>query len=204
VEQGLSDGQIQAIAQRFSTLADARILLRRAAFPASRMPLGSPSSEAFWSEVSQLLGDGAEPGCRERLLAVARELYPGEPEFADRAVGAGAERDAVEPARRVVWNVPARLVRFVGRDDLLAEIDTALVAAPRAALVALEGMGGVGKTSLAVEYAYRHADQFDIVWWVAAERSELVAQQMVATSGQIWWPPPGRKRDRHWADLNGP
>jgi hypothetical protein len=60
---------------------------------------------------------------------------------------------------------------LVGREDLLAELDARL--APRDAagpgLVALCGMGGTGKTSVAVEYAHRHLDECGVVWQVAAE-----------------------------------
>ena len=78
-----------------------------------------------------------------------------------------------------VWNIPFRRnPHFTGRDGLIDEIEKALAAGEVAALTqpqAITGLGGVGKTQLAVEYAYRHAADYDIVWWVRSEEPVTMA-----------------------------
>ncbi|MCK9893580.1 FxSxx-COOH system tetratricopeptide repeat protein [Frankia sp. AgB32] len=77
-----------------------------------------------------------------------------------------------------VWNVPARLAAFLGRSDQLALVADSLRADGVVTVVALAGMGGVGKTSLALEYAHQHAGDFDVVWWVDAEQADTVPAQI--------------------------
>jgi DNA-binding XRE family transcriptional regulator len=79
-----------------------------------------------------------------------------------------------------VWNVPARNPGFTGRDDLLAVVRDRLLAGGAAVVQALHGMGGVGKTQLAVEYAHRFAAGYELAWWVNAEQGGLIGDQVAA------------------------
>ncbi|MEU3611514.1 FxSxx-COOH system tetratricopeptide repeat protein [Streptomyces sp. NPDC006872] len=71
-----------------------------------------------------------------------------------------------------VWGgVPRRNTRFTGRESILNDAYHQLQgAAPGAGVVTFHGMSGVGKTQLAAEYVYRFGSEYDVVWWVNAEK----------------------------------
>ena len=73
---------------------------------------------------------------------------------------------------------------FTGRDALLDELHAKLTDG-RVALTAMRGMGGVGKTQLALEYAYRHAGDFDLVWWLRAEEPATLLEDYAALAGPL-------------------
>ena len=91
-----------------------------------------------------------------------------------------------DPGRRLrervrrVWNIPARNLGFTGREELLLVVRERLAAGDRAVVQALAGMGGVGKTQLAIEYAHRFADGYDVAWWVNAEQGGLIGDHVAA------------------------
>src|SRR5262249_24353217 len=58
---------------------------------------------------------------------------------------------------------------FTGRQELLVAIEEQLRSAPLLAVCALKGIGGVGKTQLALEYAHRYAARYKLVAWIRAE-----------------------------------
>ena len=75
-----------------------------------------------------------------------------------------------------VWNVPyPQNPLFTGREELLTQLATTLHAGQPTALSqpqAITGLGGIGKTQLALEYAYRYRADYQAVLWAQAETRE--------------------------------
>ena len=76
------------------------------------------------------------------------------------------------------WNVPyERNPLFTGREQVLQALHDSLITGKSAALTqAVSGLGGVGKTQIAVEYCYRHCEDYKAILWARADsRDELLA-----------------------------
>jgi len=108
-----------------------------------------------------------------------KPVFPprGTPEGLSRLGGLGPRLPGTMPR---IWNIPARNPGFTGRDGLLVSVRERLLAGDRAVVQALRGMGGVGKTQLAAEYAYRFAGTYNLAWWVNAEQGGLIGDQVAA------------------------
>jgi hypothetical protein len=108
--------------------------------------------------------------------------------------GRGIERPVLEPRfpgqLPPTWNLPwGRNPSFTGRMGLLDRLRAGLAASGRRpAVVALTGMGGVGKSQLALEYAYRWQADYDRVWWVRAEQPATLLADYAALATELGLP----------------
>jgi hypothetical protein len=104
------------------------------------------------------------------------------------------EPDPAAPRGHVplIWgDVPPRNMNFTGREDILARLRRHTPGGVTAVLPedplpqALQGLGGVGKTSLAIEYAHRYRADYDIVWWIPADQLPWVRSSLAALAGRL-------------------
>ncbi|GAB3009235.1 FxSxx-COOH system tetratricopeptide repeat protein [Saccharothrix stipae] len=86
-----------------------------------------------------------------------------------------------EPGMRVpgsdptVFDLPPRHPGFVGRDEELEALrDRFARAGDARAVVTVNGVPGVGKSELALEYAYRFSSDYAAVWWLSAHDRQSV------------------------------
>jgi tetratricopeptide (TPR) repeat protein len=84
----------------------------------------------------------------------------------------------------LLWHLPSqRNLLFTGREAILARLHTALNNSRTVAwtqIQAITGLGGMGKTQTAIEYAYRYADAYQVTFWLRAETRALLLSDVVA------------------------
>lgn len=116
--------------------------------------------------------DAANKVNQERLMPQAVQ-YP----------GTSGDGDNDSPTSEMIWNIPTGIPFFTGRKDVLDQIHKALTTQGTAALKqrqAISGLGGIGKTQTAIEYAKRHQEQYKAVLWAVAESRESLLSDFVA------------------------
>jgi tetratricopeptide (TPR) repeat protein len=75
---------------------------------------------------------------------------------------------------------------FTGRVDILAELSAALTAGQVGAWKqALTGLGGTGKSQIAVEYANRHRGDYQFIWWLGSEEPAALAANYAGLASDL-------------------
>ena len=106
-----------------------------------------------------------------------------------------ATQQGLQQVQKLVRDVPERLQllvpqgklirmipygqneRFFGREALLDDLSKTLSPArspKRQRKFALYGLGGCGKTQIAVEYIYRHFDEYQVILWISSSSIEKI------------------------------
>jgi len=139
-----------------------------------------------------LLGTN-EAAARARIRSAVRGAVSGRAKPEDEPVFPPAQERRVTPrfpgGLPEVWNVPPRNPNFTGRRVDLTRIRQQLTEHPAVTVHALHGMGGIGKTQTAIEYAYRYAAEYDLVWWVNAEQAAVAGDQLARLARELGLPP---------------
>ena len=162
--------------------------------------LSSEHCQAEWQNA--IAGDPLNTKSRLILLRVA-ECEPAGllsglaywdlvPVRENRALLEGIVREAVREGRRDAvpsgpyWRAPRTIVDgeairpvpgFSGREEELTAIAAAL--AGEGAMAAACGLGGVGKSSVAREYAWRNRADYSVVWWLNAETEDAIVDGLL-------------------------
>ena len=138
-------------------------------------------------------GDTADTAQMEAGQVTGRPVS--KPLHGHGAPGALARRGAaVGPVAREPWQGPERLVSvsprpelLAGRAGLLAELHARLTLDVRDGpqIVALHGMGGAGKTSLAVACAHDHLASHSVTWQLPAEDPVVLAAEFARLAAMM-------------------
>jgi tetratricopeptide (TPR) repeat protein/transcriptional regulator with XRE-family HTH domain len=104
---------------------------------------------------------------------------------ADRWVAARgrAVRTGAAKVSRVF--VPWRTEMFVGRAEDLTRLDRALADPGGTRVSAVHGLGGIGKSTLAAQYAGTRADRYDLVWWITADSPTAIEAGLAALGAEL-------------------
>jgi tetratricopeptide (TPR) repeat protein len=134
----------------------------------------------------------------EAFLAIAKGIRAIIEDIQAITVSVAPLRAAHSSSAKGLWHLPYRRNPFfTNRDVVFQSLRRALQASHASAPTqALSGMSGMGKTQAAVEYAYRHRDDYQYVLWVTSDTQDTLITDVVTLAHQLDLPEK-EARDQH-------
>lgn len=165
-----------------------------------------PVDTSYWNrpplDKTNLLPPGGRaisqwPDTDEALVEVVKGIRKVVEELAQRISNVFARPGS---PKSPLWNVPYRRNRFfTGRADTLNALHNYFISSPSTFthIQALNGLGGVGKTQLALEYAYSYKQDYWSVLWVRADALDLLRADISAAADLLFLPAEERSDEQH-------
>ena len=183
--EGLSITQLEF--RRAGECGIPRVALLRTSIPdVSLSDLADPQRLALVSAFRDEVARQVRPAQFNDLKELIQGLSTGIQGELDKQAKRDKGQGGPVVAARVLRLAP-RPVFLAGREELLADLDARLAvdkdALPR--VVVLCGLGGAGKTSVAVEYAHRHLGEVGVGWQLPAENPAVLAAGFGELAAQL-------------------
>jgi tetratricopeptide (TPR) repeat protein len=145
------------------------------------------------SRLCQQLSSGEDVADRVAVPVVASS--PGDRVIPALSAPTTGEADVTVAASasaplRIIGGLPPQNPSFTGRQKEMRKLREALHVHSQAALLpqTLHGLGGVGKTQMAIEYAHRFQHDYDLIWWIPSELSASIKRSLLSLARRLELP----------------
>ena len=111
---------------------------------------------------------------------------------------------SIEHWRADYWNVPYQHnPYFVGREDILQSLRQRLVPGEKATALtqSISGLGGIGKTQVAIEYAHRYGEHYEAVLWIQADSPEVATAVCLQLATEVLGLPEQQEANQQIAEV---
>jgi tetratricopeptide (TPR) repeat protein len=150
------------------------------ALPTNNRPI------TLWDNLSKALVDVAT-GVRRAVEELAYPL-------------AGTPHTLIKPPQFPLYMLPYRPNPFfTDREETLSALHHYFTSeqAVQTRIRALTGLAGIGKTQIALEYAYRHSQQYQVILWLNASSHNVLSSEASTLADRLAFPQKDREEEPH-------